>query len=83
MNHRQKNYQSYLLRIWQESDSETCRATLENIITHERFSFPNLTALFSFLAEQTITDLDKKDIVILQNKNKKIPVYQDSSPNDF
>jgi hypothetical protein len=58
------NYQSYLLRIWQEQDFGTWRASLTNISTRECHAFANMTTLYSFLHEQTVlcADLNKKEI---------------------
>jgi hypothetical protein len=46
-------YQSYLLRLWCEVDSNEWRASLENVVTHECHNFPNIVALFGFLNEHT------------------------------
>jgi hypothetical protein len=42
-------YHSYLLRLWRESEQGARRASLENVMTSERHSFPNLTSLYAFL----------------------------------
>jgi hypothetical protein len=42
-------YQSYLLRMWKESESGEWRALLLTIPTQERRHFANLQALFDYL----------------------------------
>jgi hypothetical protein len=42
-------YHSYLLRLWRESEQGARRASLENVMTSERHSFPNLASLYAFL----------------------------------
>jgi hypothetical protein len=50
----QPDYQSYLLRLWRESDGERgWRASLESARTGERRGFADLNALFDFLQRQT------------------------------
>jgi len=46
------SYQSYLLRMWKESEDGEWRAVLLSIPTQERRHFPNLQALFEFLTAQ-------------------------------
>ena len=59
-------YLSFLLRLWRESEHGAWRASLEDVITGERHSFPNLASLFAFLeaecrrmATQRREDLDE------------------------
>lgn len=49
-----KRYHSYLLRMWQTSDGESCtwRASLEQPGTRERWGFASLDQLFDFLKDQ-------------------------------
>lgn len=49
-----KRYHSYLLRMWQTSDGESCtwRASLEQPGTKERRGFASLDQLFDFLKDQ-------------------------------
>ena len=54
------NYQSYLLRIWQEGDAGTWRASLTDISTRECHAFANANKLFSFLHEQMGTQVELK-----------------------
>ena len=52
------NYQSYLLRIWQDNQFGTWRASLTNISTREWQAFPDINYLFSFLHEQTSNSME-------------------------
>jgi hypothetical protein len=50
----QSDYQSYLLRLWQEnSGEEGWRASLESAYSGGRRGFADLEALFDFLRRQT------------------------------
>jgi hypothetical protein len=52
----QSDYVSYLLRLWQKSDSKrevVWRASLESMRTGERRDFASLDELFDYLREQT------------------------------
>lgn len=42
-------YDSFLLRLWRESEQGAWRASLENVMTGERHSFPDLASLYAFL----------------------------------
>jgi hypothetical protein len=42
-------YHSFLLRVWRESEQSAWRASLENVMTGERRSFPTLAGLYAFL----------------------------------
>jgi hypothetical protein len=55
MSREQRGYISYLLRLWQiRSEGEPIwRASLESPHTGERWSFANLSDLFTFLEEET------------------------------
>jgi len=58
---RTASYQSFLLRLWKENDSEELRASLENVTTHECHYFANMSALISFIYGQfgqTTTEVD-------------------------
>lgn len=46
-------YLSYLVRLWREDSSSSWRASVQNPLTGERRSFPNLALLLRFLEEQT------------------------------
>ena len=48
-----RNYLAFLLRLWQEDDTDTWRATLENPHDGECFGFPDLEKLYAFLDERT------------------------------
>lgn len=54
----EKNYQSYLLRLWHENDDISWRASLQDIASQEQFFFPTLEALFMFLCTKTRTNLE-------------------------
>ncbi|MCP4539362.1 MAG: hypothetical protein GY832_19675 [Chloroflexi bacterium] len=56
---QQRDYLSYLLRLWQTGDDENVvwRALLENPFTEERHGFASLQDLFAFL--QTRVDAEK------------------------
>ena len=45
-------YQSYLLRLWQETPHAPWRASLQNAATGERRGFSDLESLFTFLRTQ-------------------------------
>jgi hypothetical protein len=47
-------YQSYLLRLWQDSPHSLWRASAQSINTHEIVYFADLDTLFTFLTAQTI-----------------------------
>ena len=51
----QTRYLAYLLRLWkmENGDNVIWRAALEDSSTGIQFGFANLSALFSFLREQT------------------------------
>ncbi len=51
---KQTIYISYLLRMWQTRDGETCtwRASLEQPGTRERQGFASLDEMFRFLQDQ-------------------------------
>jgi hypothetical protein len=53
----QREYLSYLLRLWKESDEEkpVWRASLKSSRTGERMGFGTLEELFEFLRRQTGT----------------------------
>jgi hypothetical protein len=48
-------YQSFLLRLWQETPHAPWRASLQNAATGERQGFSDLESLFTFLRTQTDT----------------------------
>lgn len=48
------NYQSYLLRLWQDSPRSAWRASAQSIRTQKIIYFADLDTLFTFLAAQTI-----------------------------
>jgi hypothetical protein len=50
-------YHSFLLRVWRESEQGAWRASLENVTTSERHSFPNLVSLYAFL-DATFPELE-------------------------
>jgi hypothetical protein len=52
---KQRRYLSYLLRLWQTSDSgqQVWRASLESPGTGERRGFASLEEMFDFLLAQT------------------------------
>lgn len=68
------NYQSYLLRIWQEEDYGTWRASLTNISTRECHAFSDITNLYSYLHEQTIRRAEREQLEN-QRKNNKTPDF--------
>jgi hypothetical protein len=51
--HFGRNYLAYLLRLWQEGDETSWRATLENPHNGKRYAFSNLEKLYAFLEERT------------------------------
>ena len=51
--HLGRNYLAYLLRLWQEGDETSWRATLEKPQDGKRYAFSSLERLFAFLEEST------------------------------
>jgi len=45
-------YQSYLLRMWRESEDGEWHASLQDVATSECRHFADLASLFTFLCEQ-------------------------------
>ena len=71
-------YQSYLLRLWCEKDGGDWRASIENVGTRERQSFPNMTSLFAFLcgqAGQSILSINPNDLDVYRAKSMPAPVF--------
>lgn len=65
MNQRADNYQSYLIRLWQEESNgvRVWRASLESVQTRERHSFTGLPALYRFLMQQVaLSHPNRKDV---------------------
>lgn len=48
-----RNYQSFILRIWQEQPGGDWRSTLTDTRTQECTAFATLTELFAFLMQTT------------------------------
>lgn len=46
------NYQSYLLRLWRESEQAPWRASLQSAVTEQTFRFATVEALIAFLMAQ-------------------------------
>jgi len=58
---RQYQYQSFLLRLWQEKPGEAWRASAKEILSGERVHFANLDDLFTYLQTQTqLNDGEKR-----------------------
>ena len=53
MNESIATYQSYLVRLWQDSPHALWRATAQHVQTSEIVHFADLDALFAFLWAQT------------------------------
>lgn len=49
-------YQSYLLRLWSLSPETSWRASLENVTTGNRISFPDVESLIPYLLDATGTE---------------------------
>ena len=51
MSDQQRRYRSYLLRVWQETsdDALTWRVSLEDVMTHQQFTFTTVASLIAFL----------------------------------
>ena len=61
----QKDYRSYMLRLWRDGSPRQqrgagWRASLESSQTQERFVFVSLAELFTFL-EQEVEQVDESD----------------------
>jgi hypothetical protein len=50
-------YQSYLLRMWQESPQAPWRVSLQDATTGERRGFSDLESLYAYLSTQQDPDL--------------------------
>ena len=70
-------YQSYLLRIWQEDEYSTWRASLTNVATRECQAFSNITTLYTYLHEQTLAQGELNQFENFQRKGIKIPVFSE------
>ena len=55
MDDRQRQYRSFLVRIWgtAHGDTWTWRASVEDVRTHAHWSFATLDHLYAFLEAQT------------------------------
>jgi hypothetical protein len=71
-------YQSYLLRIWQEQDYGTWRASLTNVATRECQAFSNITTLYTYLHEQTMAQEELNQFKDFQRKGIKIQVFSEA-----
>jgi hypothetical protein len=76
------NYQSYLLRIWQEHEYGTWRASLTNISTRECHAFSNLAVLYSYLHEQTNSHAKLNQFTEYQTESTGFPVFMESSDEE-
>ena len=56
MRDQQRRYRSYLLRLWQETsdDALTWRVSLEDVMTHQHYTFSTVASLIAFLTAQPI-----------------------------
>jgi len=70
-------YQSYLLRIWQENELGTWRASVTNVATRECHAFSNIATLYKFLHEQTMAQEDLNQFQNFQRESTKIPVFSE------
>jgi hypothetical protein len=73
-------YQSYLLRLWCESDGDEWRASLENVVTHECHHFSSINALFEYLNEHTGQQIVK--IKIDRSSETQTPVFYEYSEEE-
>ena len=46
-------YQSYILRLWRESEDEEWRASLQNVTSGDVKNFASLSDLFMFICQKT------------------------------
>ena len=55
MDDRQRQYRSFLVRIWgtAHGDTWTWRASVEDVRTHARWNFATLEQVYAFLEAQT------------------------------
>ncbi|MCB0173622.1 MAG: hypothetical protein KDI02_00520 [Anaerolineae bacterium] len=53
-------YKAYLVRMWQDGEQNTWRASAQAVQGGEVVRFPNLQALFAFLEAQTQEISDSK-----------------------
>jgi len=78
-------YQSYLLRLWCEVDSNEWRASLENVVTHECHHFPNMGALYEFLNEHTgqqLTECGPGKTSLDRSSETQTPVFYEYSEEE-
>jgi hypothetical protein len=54
MSDPQRRYRSYLLRVWQEAsdDALAWRVSLEDVMTHQHYTFSTVASLIAFLTAQ-------------------------------
>jgi hypothetical protein len=62
MNHAelsQRDYHSYLMRLWREGAQAPWRVSLQSTATEQLYHFATIEALFAFLAERLVDDEDE------------------------
>ncbi len=52
-----ERYQSYLLRLWRDTETGPWRASLQNIANREQVFFSTLEELFGYLCTRTKADI--------------------------
>jgi hypothetical protein len=56
-----RNYLAYILRLWQEGEATSWRATLENPQNGKRYAFSDLEKLYAFLEDRTSVKENKEN----------------------
>ena len=64
--HLGRNYLAYILRLWDEGEETTWRATLDNTHNGKRYAFSDIEKLYAFLEART----GVKDIK--ENENEEL-----------
>ena len=76
---RTQGYQSYLLRLWKEDNTPGWRASLQDVATHERHNFANLSNLLSFIysqLDQAIVEIEPEVYKPYRQAGERTPVFQ-------
>lgn len=78
MPEKQPFQQSYLLRLWREDAQSPWRASLQNVVTNERFGFADLQSLFRFVQAQTSMSENIESTGVSTNEDEYPPPSSES-----
>lgn len=57
-NNEESTYQSYLLRLWRDSEHSPWRAALQSTATEQIYQFGDVGQMLAFLVAQLVVDVD-------------------------